>query len=596
MLTSGTEGYQKRTGRLFDVLLRRWEGANGICHVGDDSRADGRMPSSRGIRSVVVYDRRNMLHRHRVQGMRTRREREAYLASLHDWVPPSPAHDVGYQRFGPVYTGFAQAIAARAAADGVHSVWFMAREGWLLHELYEMVRRRSSLPPSGYLYISRVAAMRAQLSEFGEREMASVHSDTWSRSFRSTLSPLQLSVDELHALLSPAGISPEDSVTPERFAKLAASKSFQTVVERIGEEERQGLKAYLARTGFPMSGRVAIVDVGWGGQIQENFSRALRKMGVETEVVGYYLGTDDRAEQRRQDGLQLHGLLVDRAKNDGRGLGAFSFVQGIEIATRSPHGSVRGYNLDGTPRLAADAESGRRAERDDDPLIARMQEGVLSYASRYLDISRITGASTGSGLELATDVLDVLATCPARDEARLLSRMKNVANLGMDETLGLTAEVSLRHPLTALRVLRNTLWKEGTGAIIFPIAGPPSIMLYRRINGLLPLRHGKLGEREAGQISSSSRCGETDGDVSIVADVLDLGLGELRGSLAVCADDAGATRLRCSFAIDLLKLAVVRLLHGAGVRPVLALAKDTAASDFRYLLKQASAALPLFRR
>lgn len=589
VITSGHLGLQKRTGRLFDWYVESMGGSDGLLHVGDDPVADGTMPASRGLVAVSVFDRRRMLARQRLSASRIDPAREAALSALQSHTPRSVAHDVGFSRFGPIYTGFIHGVVERAANDGVSSVWFLAREGWMLHELYSSMRRSglvADAPPSGYLYASRVATMRAQLEDFGDRQVGSVHSDTWSRKYRSTLSPLQLDDEDLNRIMGGAGISADDTVTDEGLRLLRSHSPFRDAVRNIGENERLGLKAYLERIGFPLEGKVALVDVGWGGQIQENFERALRLMGASTKVVGYYLGTDDRAERRRQDGgLIMHGIVVDKCNNDGSGLGAFSHVQGIELGTRAAHGSVKGYGADGMPRLAPESDRGRQAEAVDDPAISTMQEGILAFADGYLRAAAVLGARASQSVALARDVVDVASITPSRAEAEVVADMKNIANLGGDETLRLGASVSLRHPRHAIRVLRTTLWQEGTCATLMPGIGPLMFLALRRFKRRLPTRAGSIqkpvGETQAATVFDS-----------VVEDVLALDLTTRRTALAAAYRSGTMDRgIGIAGLGDAVKLLAVRIAHGAPRGHAVSSIRTEAKALVKYLLSHPSASL-----
>ncbi|MDW9478663.1 hypothetical protein GOB57_08090 [Sinorhizobium meliloti] len=597
VVTSGYLGRQKRTGRLFDWFLECTAGTDGLLHVGDDPVADGTMPAARGIRAISVFDRKRMLARQRLAAAaRNAPAKEAALSAVQTHVPASVAHDVGFSRFGPVYTGFIHAVAARAVEDGVSSVWFLAREGWMLHELYNVVRQRGMVtgaPPSGYLYASRVATMRAQLKEFGDQEVGSVHSDTWSRTYQSTLSPLQLDDEALGRVLGGAGITPCDTVTAEGLQTLRSHPAFVAAVRRIGEVERQGLEAYLVRTGFPLSGKVAVVDVGWGGQIQENLERALRQMGATTELTGYYLGTDERAERRRKDtGLVMHGLVVDKCNNDGSGLGAFSHVQGIELATRAAHGSVKGYDLDGRPRLAPGSDKGRQAEEIDDPAISAMQEGILAFATGYVRAASVLGVNPSESVALARDVMDVGSIAPSRLEAEVITEMKNIANLGGDETLRLGGAVSLRHPRHAVRALRTTLWQEGNCATLVPWVGPLLFLALRRFKRLVPQRTG--GPRQ-----DIGRAVSAIVHDQVVEDALSMGLTTRRSELASSYRGRRAERtIDIGTLGDAVKLLLIRAAHGAPTRPAVSAIRSECRAIANYLIAHpaASGARAIVRR
>ncbi len=184
--------------------------------------------------------------------------------------------------------------------------------------------------------------MRAQLQGYGKNELIGAMNNTPDRRLINLLSPLKLPRETLSAIFQETGLEVNGAPTDENLEKMASSRILRELTESIGQNELLGLKAYLERTKFPNTGKAALVDVGWGGQIQENFEKALDLIGVETDITGYYLGTDHRAQERRARGMKLKSVLIDSENGGAPGIGAFSFVQGLELVTRSQHGSVIG--------------------------------------------------------------------------------------------------------------------------------------------------------------------------------------------------------------------------------------------------------------
>jgi FMN phosphatase YigB (HAD superfamily) len=505
IVTSGDVLLQKRTGRLFAHCLRddgeifpsgAARDLSKILHIGDDAIADGTMARKHGITSIVTYDLALMRHRHLqhyASGLPpAHAAAEAALHALRSEQRERPLQILGATRFGPIYAGFVHAVAAQSVKDGVGSVWFMAREGWVLGEMYEQAVRAGlgdGRIKWGYLYVSRLATMRAQLTRFGEHEVGSISANTADRAYGKFFAPLLLDRVEVDRILGSVGLHFSQPSTQDGLQALLSAPAFVDAVASVGERERVGFRSYLERTGFPSEGRVAVVDVGWGGQIQENLCRALELIGSKVEVLGYYLGTDHRAEERRGRGLAIRSIVVDSERSAGTGAGAFSFVQGIELATRSPHGSVTGYSLDGLPVLADVDGKGRLDERADDPSIASIQQGILAFARRYFAFASLAALKPEESVELARDLVDLVSLVPTRKDAKLLLRFNNVANLGMDEGLRLGAGATLFEPRRLLHVLRTTLWQEGTVATAAPLFGPLAFLAYRRRRGrLVPTR------------------------------------------------------------------------------------------------------------
>lgn len=537
VISSADYGLQKKTGRLFATLLKENvlpnKSPRRILHVGDDTKADGIMAEKHGLRSLVVYDTKEMVAQNKIR-FTSKLSRAHEISSTvlsHDLSYGSLPEWVGATHFGPIYSAFIQKVAEEAKADGMASVWFLAREGWLLHELYETVRQSGlvkSAPPSGYLYASRLSTMRAQLKGYGKNELIGAMNNTPDRRLVNLLSPLKLPQETVAAIFQETGLDKNGAPSDENLEKLASSKILRELTETIGRDELAGLKAYLERTKFPKSKKAALVDVGWGGQIQENFEKALRLLGIGTEITGYYLGTDHRAEERRAKGLKLKSVLINSKDGGAPGVGAFSFVQGLELVTRSQHGSVIGYALDGTPRLDNESE-GRKAEEVDDPVIAQMQIGILNYARRYFELAATAGLTADSSVSLGRDVMDIVSMFPPKAVAATMLNFNNIANLGMDEGLRLGGKDSIFRPRKLRKTLKQTLWQEGTVAYALPFIGPLALLAYRKKKGMIRKSNGVKTSIQS--VANS----ELQYD-EIVPDVLEQNLTEKRKAFALEKD------------------------------------------------------------
>ncbi len=584
VVSSADRHLQKKTGRLFDALTSSGELSGRIIHVGDDTTADGIKAHRSGLRAVVVYDTREMLARAALSS----HDFDAKYASssvLSHLSANNPAEALGMSRFGPIYAGFLHSVASRAVTLKLTSVWFLAREGWLLKELYDGVSTSSlviGMPPSGYFYGSRLSTMRAQLEVFGRREIQAAKDNTADHSLRSVLAPLGIPPLELHALLEEASLTASDSTDERTLSKLESCGAFNQAVYDIGKMELEGIRNYLLRTGFPTAGRVGIVDVGWGGQIQENLERIIARLGWKTEIVGLYLGTDDRAEARRAKGMRLEGLISDSRKGGGPGVGAFSFVQGLELATRSQHGSVLGYTSVGDPVLAIDGR-GRKAEMIDDPAIANIQLGILAYSSQYFDIAAMAGVSVEDSVSFARDVIDVLCLMPTRENAESMLAFNNVANLGMDDGLLLGGKTSILRPRSLIGTLRSTLWQEGTCAAALPFFGPTALLGHRWRKGMTkkPMQ-ATMPEPEKKSIETKHIEFKLP-----VQDLLSMGLSEIRKRVAIDYSYSGKGTAQVGrFGIrDLLALAIIRRLHGDSMGAVTRGKRDMIRTGISFLYR-----------
>src|SRR5262249_32357701 len=80
---------------------------------------------------------------------------------------------IGREIVGPAFCGPPQRTAEIARERGIERIFFLARDGKLLHALYPAVAKAlGDERPSAYLHVSRRSTALAAVREFGEREIA----------------------------------------------------------------------------------------------------------------------------------------------------------------------------------------------------------------------------------------------------------------------------------------------------------------------------------------------------------------------------------------------------------------------------------------
>jgi len=198
---------------------------------------------------------------------------------------------------GPLCVAFVQWLLARARTDGVARLFFLAREGQFLKQVFDrLTEGTSGAPASEYLVVSRRAVNVPAIST-----LADVHAiaeayygphpleDYLLERFGLVLSP-----DELKALFKRGLWSPGRPVMIRNEDISHLEPLLEALLPRIlqqGSRERPGLLAYLAQQRLVDDGSCAVVDIGYSGTIQRRLNTLLGG-----GVNGYYMAADVRTE------------------------------------------------------------------------------------------------------------------------------------------------------------------------------------------------------------------------------------------------------------------------------------------------------------
>lgn len=481
---SGDHRLLKRTGRLYPHIGRSAElPEDKWLHVGDNFLADGLMAIRGGIRAWIVNDTtvhdeaRRMVFdagRYRADPHWAGFIAAGYAQTVAD---PLRCAEEAYGRkvLGPIFTTFVHRVLERCRDEGVSKVYFLAREGHVLKALYQhlapLVFPDSNHPPAVYLAVSRLTALLAAMRGYGLRELAAVTANSGHPTLHDLLTPLRLAPATVEALAARNGIADANAPLPSPLTdyppllRLIDDPELQDHIAALNRDAKEHLHAYLQQTGWFDHERIAVVDIGWGGQIQDSLYSSLRTMAQRPQIHGFYLGANAHAVMRNCEENRIEGLLADYRRPNWSSFAAFEFVFAFEAASRAPHGTTIGYCTtpagDIAPMFKADDTPSRRAEAADDGFIALLQSGILDYAARYAECAAILRWRGEDMLPYARTMIERLVRFPTRQEAAWWMRLSNVADLGSTATRKLGSE-SIGMTLASLRFrLRDAPFQYG---------------------------------------------------------------------------------------------------------------------------------------
>lgn len=477
--TAGEMGKRKGTGSLYRHLLA----AEGIepgqlLHRGADPVLDVRVPKSLGIAVQPFSEARYTTH-------------EEYLLSLHRACSPNHSRMVAASRLSrlrsdpgegmrlargfaasvaaPVLTAFSAWAMADSGRRGVERLYFLAREGQVLHRLAQTLRPVTDGPEPRYLMGSLGAWTAPLLSRLTRADLGWLAAEGQSRLPPDILSKLSLTPEELlrasgrrmAALLSD---KPLTDVDLDSLWELLDTPGARRLLAGKAGEAGELLLEYLDQEGA-LDGRVlAVADMGWTLFTQRALREVLAGRGIEVE--GWYFGLASRRLGRMEAGGH-HALFMERAAQAAPGsLEAVLFrnIRLMERAfTRSGHGRVLGYERrGGTVRpVLGPLPPGAEYTRE-------LQETVLEFA-RILAGSGWGEKAFAALLDTARDSLRRFLVEPDNSLARAVAELPDREDTGKTVlrriTLGDVAQAWLKSLGMKLSPGKPPLWLEGSAAL-----------------------------------------------------------------------------------------------------------------------------------
>lgn len=325
---SSEVGVLKRTGRLFDhIAMDTGVSPAKILHVGDDALSDVQRAKGRGMQVLhiprateAVQERLRLPWRTLIRDSLTRSIVSGLCANhLADnpFVVPYPSavggnpESIGYCLAGPMLLGLALWLLREARSAGVERLVFLARDGDIIKQCYDIVARACAPAPESVYALASRRALRVATMHSVEDAVSLLEANFSPTSVRQVLfNRFGVSEDALApSLLAKHGFtSGEEMVSSDR--NLA---SLRALVKDLGPEilanasdERALLVDYYDGLGVADSTRrQAVVDVGHHGSLQISMSRLLGNM----ELGGFYFALLDGARELQRTDLSGRAYL-----------------------------------------------------------------------------------------------------------------------------------------------------------------------------------------------------------------------------------------------------------------------------------------------
>ncbi|SFR81919.1 HAD hydrolase-like protein [Maribacter stanieri] len=247
---------------------------------------------------------------------------------------------------------FTERLYTEAKRKGIKDLFFLAREGHYLKQLFDTYQKFNGLNDEDYIKThyfkaSRHSAKQVSLKPIEEEKFAPIKKNYDVMTTGQFLSSFNLNEDSILNIANELDIDKdleiENFSTSSVLLKLKNNKNFSVAYEshRIGQ--RNAFNNYLNsfNVDFKSDGMV-LVDVGWGGTMQECIYEYL---GGNVPVTGYYIGL--REIYNIKDKTRRYGLNFSVYPKKGYS----DYIlqangQLYEQLLAAPHGSTLGYNGD----------------------------------------------------------------------------------------------------------------------------------------------------------------------------------------------------------------------------------------------------------
>jgi predicted HAD superfamily hydrolase/ubiquinone/menaquinone biosynthesis C-methylase UbiE len=307
ILVSSETGIRKDSGAVWKHYLKYIA----ECHVGDNEHSDIQLALDMGIPHYHVMSPKRLFELAQPQMF------PQYPMSLADsmylgpvvarfFSSPFELHstsghllirnpkDLGYGVFGPVLLYFTTWLLAQCKSQGVRQLLFLAREGYLLLELFKLLTEKFGETgiESRYLLCSRRAISVPTIEN--EKDILALLEESYDGTLANLLESRYgiSSTDLVGKVDIPAHVLyKERFVLPEQYTTVAHYVlQFKQAIHSQAQDEKNSYLKYLNSIAISHSENCAVVDIGFAGTIQKYLAKL-----TSINIGGFYLVTNQKA-------------------------------------------------------------------------------------------------------------------------------------------------------------------------------------------------------------------------------------------------------------------------------------------------------------
>lgn len=386
---SSSIGKTKRSGNLFTFITGKVGKDKKIIHIGDSYKSDYEIPKKNGIDAIHIptniIKNTFRLKKAGIEGNII----NSFLNNTSQ-VNQSKYYRFGYEKFGMFLWGYSKWLHESVKDSNISDIYFFSRDGLIMKKAFDMLYNDVQ---THYLEVSR-RSLRVPIlwMNYDLVHVINMISPSKLVSLTALFDGVGLDINNYTNLIRKYGFNIDSTFDRKRILKdkrlNALYSELGNDIEKVSKQEYTLLVKYIKQN--QLSGRFAIVDIGWSGGMQRYLIETLNKIGIESSIKGYYIGVADYYKRNTEiiSSLDLNGYLFDFSHNKSEKDKRSPFVGLFETLFLEQGGSVKNYkNENGkvvSNRLPYEyLEDGRPTFEY--RCVMEIQKGALDFIQRFGD-------------------------------------------------------------------------------------------------------------------------------------------------------------------------------------------------------------------
>lgn len=335
----------KATGSLYDVVIKKLKvSPNNIIHIGDNKLSDYKNAQKKGFATIYIKTFYNHLkyYNRPVVNLNDKSVR----SFLNNNILNIPQDErLGFETMGPLLYGFCMWLSNELEKKNTKNVFFFSRDGWIMKKAFDIVKKSNI--KSHYFFASRRSLQVPALAFKQVTYQDYIRRLHWPNKINLRYYIKSLGVEDdifLEKICQKYNVDKNFYVKKDKLANSTLFEKIfnnEPVFRENARKEYANLKGYINQEN--LCGDVAMIDIGWHGNMQKNLVDILDLSEIKNNIKGYYIGVSP--DENHKDTLKMEGYMFDENKNSDMYDIHHTIISPFEQIFMAPHGSVKKYKL-----------------------------------------------------------------------------------------------------------------------------------------------------------------------------------------------------------------------------------------------------------
>tara|TARA_R100001369_G_scaffold8893_3_gene21349 strand:- start:11383 stop:13452 length:2070 start_codon:yes stop_codon:yes gene_type:complete len=341
----------KHKGDIYKQLLSELSiNAGDAMMIGDNLRSDYANATKNGLNAYHLPHKKYLKKNKRNNFGNDKKKLKHVINNLYKLTNKNSA--IPYTEYIVFYHVFVERMYETCKKENIKNLYFLSREGQYLKKLFDSYQEFTLIDKSQkinthYLKISRQASLQFSLQDIEIEKfgyLSKKHSNISIDDFLVTFNcPVKLKRQIVNELNVDSKTTINGFFKSTEIKQLKTNKTFRTYYDSHRASNHKAFKTYLESFNTDIKNEgIALVDIGWGGTMQESLYKFFQK---EISITGYYLGLGEIYNiEPKTKRYGLNFSVMPYTNYNDKVL--MANMQLYEQFSAADHGSVLGYSLD----------------------------------------------------------------------------------------------------------------------------------------------------------------------------------------------------------------------------------------------------------